>query len=222
MFNLSNAKRIKSNNENSLKSITAITVSVNYAQILALIIEKNISFFSEWIIVTDHKDSATIKLLEQYPEIRVLFFNFKKYGNKFNKGGAIRKAQKHAYKVSPDNWYLLIDSDIIIRSPLDLSSLEELDESAMYVCHDRRDYSSLSDLNSATNFKTYETSLRAGYFQLYRNKHFYIDWPDASYCDMIFGSNFETIRNFPGIACNHLGQEGNHDGSKGPRFLFDS
>jgi len=222
MFDLSNAKSSKSSNENILKSITAITVSVNYAQVLALVIEKNISFFSEWIIVTDPKDSATIDLLEEYPEINTIFFNFKKNGNKFNKGGAIRKAQKYAYRVSPSNWYLLIDSDIIIRNPLALSYLDELDESAMYVCHDRRDYSSLSDLNSGKNYKFYESSMRAGYFQLYRKKHFYTDWPDASTCDVVFGSHFAIIRNLPGIACNHLGQEGNHDGSKGPKFQFDS
>jgi hypothetical protein len=92
----------------------------------------------------------------------------------------------------------------------------------MYVCHDRRDYSSLSDLNSGINYKFYEASMRAEYFQLYRKKHFYTDWPDASTCNLVFGSHFAITRNLSGIACNHLGREGNHDGSKGPRFIFDS
>jgi hypothetical protein len=221
MLNSLKSRRLESVERNAGTGLTAITVSVNYTKVLSHVLEKNKSLFSEWIIVTDSNDLATIKLLKKYPDIKLIFFDFKKNGNKFNKGGAIREAQKLAYRISPDNWYLIIDSDIIIRSPTVFTSMEDLDQSAIYVCNDRRDYSRFSDLIRASNYKLYLTSMRAGYFQLYRKKELYIDWPDASYCDMVFGNNFSSLKNLTGIACDHLGEEGNHDGLRGPNFDFD-
>jgi hypothetical protein len=42
-----------------------ITVSTNYADILAIVLPQNIKFFTEWIIVTSADDAATIKLITE-------------------------------------------------------------------------------------------------------------------------------------------------------------
>jgi len=219
-WSLTNKRKEKSPkglNEN----IIAITVSVNYTEILSYVIEQNKNFFTEWIIVTDRNDIRTIALLKQYPEITTLYFNFKKYGNKFNKGGGIRMAQKHAYKKYPNDWYLIIDSDISIRSAEPLNSIGDLDKNYLYSCNDRRNYLRYSDLKHSVNYELYNWP-HVGYFQLYCEKKFYIDWPDASTCDNKFVQEFRNTTILEGIGCNHLGKDGNHDGVNGPRFIFDA
>lgn len=212
----------KENSPNEFKGrIIAITVSVNYTQVLSYVIEQNIDLFTEWIIVTDPNDIRTIALLKQYPKITTLYFNFKKNGSKFNKGGGIRMAQKHAYKKYPNDWYLIIDSDISIRSAEPLNLISNLDETCIYWCNDRRNYLQYSDLKQSDNYELY-TVPRAGYFQLYHEKKFYNDWPDASWCDFKFVEGFRNNKSLDGIGCDHLGKDGNHEGAVGPRFTFDA
>jgi hypothetical protein len=220
IWSLTNRRKDKYPKEFNAK-IIAITVSVNYTEVLAYVIEQNKNLFTEWIIVTDLNDIRTVALLKQYPEITTLYFNFKKHGNKFNKGGGIRMAQKHAYKKYPNDWYLIIDSDISIRSAEPLNLISHLDENAIYFCNNRRDFLRWSDVLLDQKFEFYRHDMRAGFFQLYLQKKFYIDWPTASRSDIKFTDEFTALKFLPGIVCDHLGQSGNHDGSKGPGFIFD-
>jgi hypothetical protein len=171
--------------------------------------------------VTDPKDIYTVNLLKKYPEIITLFFDFTSRGNRFNKGGGIRLAQKFAYTNYPKNWYLILDSDICVRPNSPFDSLHELDPEAIYVCNDRRNYQKLSDFKESRNYHQYLGDVKAGFLQLYRAKTFYIDWPTAARSDIEFASNFSTIRILPNLACDHLGEPENYDGKNGPRFLID-
>jgi hypothetical protein len=201
--------------------IIAITVSVNYTQVLSYIIEQNINLFTEWIIVTDPNDIRTVALLKQYPKITTLYFNFKKHGNKFNKGGGIRLAQEFAYRKYPDHWYLILDSDISLQFASELTLLSHLDDQLIYLCGDRRDYLSMSALLKQESYKPYDGPIESGFFQLYREKCFYKDSMDAAACDTWFVENFPSLKVLPDIVCDHLGMAENWDGSKGVRFSSD-
>lgn len=217
-------KKSKSSSENSLlqNRVLAITISVNLSDVLAYVIEKNKSFFSHWIIVTDASDIATFNLVEQHPGIELLFFDFKKHDRKFNKGGAVRLAQKYAYTNYPDHWYLLLDSDIALNFATDKLHVDELDDEMIYFCGDRRDYSCFSDLNKKRSFTPFRGTIKAGFFQLYRKKRFYLDSEDAASCDFWFANEFQALGVLPSLYCDHLGVAGNWDGTKGSRFIFNS
>jgi lipopolysaccharide biosynthesis glycosyltransferase len=208
----------KSHHQNQL---LAITISVNYSDVLGIVIEKNKSLFSNWIIVTDANDFATINLVGKHPEIELLFFDFKKHGRKFNKGGAVRLAQKYAYANYPNHWYLILDSDICLNLSSEKLHMNELDEDKIYFCGERRDYKCFSDLINKKSFTRFSGPIEAGFFQLYRKKRFYLDSMDASSCDMWFSDGFQSFDVLPGLYCDHLGVSGNWDGTKGSRFIFD-
>jgi len=201
--------------------ITAITVSVNYSEVLAYIIEKNIHLFSSWIIVTDSKDERTIALVQKYPKIELLFFDFTEHGRKFNKGGGIRLAQEFVYRKYPDHWYLILDSDICLQFASELALLNHLDDQLIYLCGDRRDYHSMSTLLKQESYMPYDGPIESGFFQLYREKSFYKDSMDAGWCDIWFIQNFPSLKVLPDLVCDHLGMAENWDGSKGVRFRFD-
>ena len=207
--------------QNSVRGLVAITCSTNYTEVLAIVIQENIELFDEWIVVTDPKDLNTLNLLKKYPKITTLLFDFTQNGNRFNKGGGIRMAQRRAYKSYPDHWYLILDSDICITSRDSFKSLDTLNDEAIYLCSDRRNFQKLSDFRRNTNFEQYSGDMRAGFLQLYRKKKFYIDWPNAGRSDIEFTRHFSTMRLFRNLSCAHLGEPENYDGKKGPRFLID-
>jgi hypothetical protein len=189
--------------------------------VLAYIIEKNVSIFSSWIVVTDSNDEATIALVRDYPKIELLFFDFKKHGRKFDKGGAIRLAQKFAYQKYPNHWYLILDSDISLRSSTELSQVRMLDNQHIYLTDNRRDYLSMSGLEMQEGYTSYDGPIESGFFQLYRQKKFYRNSMDAEGCDTWFARDFPAFKVLPNTSCDHLGMAGNWDGTKGTRFIFD-
>jgi len=203
------------------KGVVAITCSAYYTEVLEIVIRENSSFFDKWIIVTDPKDIDTVNLLKKHPEIITLLFDFTSRGNGFNKGGGIRLAQKYAYENYPNQWYLILDSDICIRSSKPIDKLEKLESEAIYLCNDRRNFKKLSDFRQGVNFEQFLGDVRAGFFQLYRKKYFYIDWPTAGRSDIAFANDFSDIRVLRDLSCDHLGEPENYDGKNGPRFLID-
>ena len=77
--------------------VIAISVSVNYADILKYIINHDAQFFLSWIIVTDPEDKATIDVINKsgLKNIKCLFYDKFRVGAVFNKGGAILMAQEY-------------------------------------------------------------------------------------------------------------------------------
>lgn len=55
----------------SHKSLYAITVSKNYSDLLAISIEKNLSFFKKWFIATQEDDTETIELIKKTNDSRI-------------------------------------------------------------------------------------------------------------------------------------------------------
>ena len=74
--------------------IIAITISVNYDDILIHMLKQNSQFLKTWYIVTSPTDKDTINIITNanIPNIKMLFYNDFWKNASFNKGGAIRFA----------------------------------------------------------------------------------------------------------------------------------
>jgi hypothetical protein len=199
----------------------AITVSTNYHDILPYILEANLKHIIRWIFITDVNDSDTINLLTPYDKITILFWDFKNNGRSFDKGGAVNYAQKYAYTNYPNDWYILLDSDICL--PKDFSiDISSLDENCMYGT-DREYY------NSASSYISNKPYLKSkiwpnhtlGFFQLYKKHIFYQSSNSAAHCDDEFARLLPN-KILP-IVCKHLGTISvNWKGrSVGSDFLID-
>ncbi|SDI03452.1 hypothetical protein SAMN05660652_02736 [Propionivibrio dicarboxylicus] len=202
----------------------AITVSTNYHDLLRVTVPANLKFFKRWIFITDINDIKTIEFLAQYNVI-VLYWDFKNNGRVFDKGGAIAHAQNFAYKHYPDDWYLLLDSDICLSEEFSTVDglMTSLDQNAIYGALNRHDYQKYSDYKARQNYFDYPWGNQLqGYFQLYKKKEFYVPSSDASKCDIQFLENFPARFTIDGFICSHLGRQGNWQGRvAGADFIFD-
>jgi hypothetical protein len=103
--------------------IEAITVCVNYADILALVIGHNKTVINNWIIVTDTKDRETKKLCD-YHNVRCIQTDvFYENGNTFNKGKGINAGFDQLKK---NGWIMHLDADILL--PANFKSILESDD----------------------------------------------------------------------------------------------
>lgn len=179
----------------------AISVSTNFSDILPYSIDYNLNFFDHWYIVTDQNDKETIRVIEERNQgkITVIFYNFvgttipHTNGSMtkaiFDKGGAIRAAQERAYKEYPNRWYLVLDTDIVIRSHRDIATTD-LDKSSIYGPVARCDYRSLEDFRKCrVDYKrpmNLEDPPIIGFFQLYASPFLYHWSEKTDLCDVNF------------------------------------
>ena len=198
--------------------IAAITVSTNYIDILPFVYERNKGCFKHWVFVTDKNDQETINFLSNKPDVTVLYWDFQNHRNIFDKGGAIRYAQTYVYEKYPDDWYLLIDSDICLPTQFSrfvASSLPTYDVNPIYGLSERLDFGSLEDFKNNINYKKYDHKNNVfGYFQLYKDKFFYNTSRDASNCDGEFSRKFQKTTLISGLPCAHLGSKSHWNGKR--------
>lgn len=196
----------------------AITVSTNYQDLLPIIYHYNSSYFKHWIFVTERNDRETIDFLSKKENVTILYHDFKNHRNIFDKGGAVRYAQTYAYKAFPDDWYLLIDSDICLTpkfAEFKVLALPTLDVNLIYGLSERLDFETLEDLKNHVNYTYYDHKEQIyGYFQLYKDKFFYNTSKDASRCDGEFSSNFSGRMLIRGLPCAHLGNRSHWNGGR--------
>jgi hypothetical protein len=200
----------------------AITVSVNYSDILNILLPQNVKFFELWYIVTHKDDKKTIELIEKYnyKNVKILYFDVYKNA-KFNKGGAIKYAQS---LIKQDEIVLLLDSDIYI--PNEFSYIiddlhQEIKHNEMYSAK-RYDYHTYENFINNKHDAIYNLEF-VGYFQLYKNqKHMlYEDSDNCRNCDYNFWqNNFSKSILINNIILKHLGKEYvNHDGRTTNNFI---
>jgi|LakMenEpi03Aug12_release.lakeMendotaPanAssembly.Ray.scaffolds.fasta_scaffold06238_23 hypothetical protein len=194
--------------------IIAITVSTNYSDLLCYVLNNNYKYFKHWIFITDENDKDTIELINQCGNTTVLFFNFRDGGRSFNKGGAMRKGQEHAYQNFPNDWYLNIDSDICLENNFKeyIDNHEgSLLKDCIYGTIKRNDYLSIKDYNNRENYYPYPLHNQPlGFFQLYKEKVYYTDSQNCGACDIEFLGHFYRRQLLDGVTCNHLGNSGRH------------
>jgi len=218
----------------NMASIVAITVSTNYHDILPIVYHYNRDFFKHWVFVTDKNDNETLKFLSDKPNVTILYWDFKNERRQFDKGGAIRNAQYYVYDKFPDEWYVLIDSDIVLPAKTQKFLIAEIpkinqapgiSEVAIFGAEKRLDFSRLSDLISENNYIVYDQkNYLCGYFQMYKEKYFYSPSRDASVCDIDFCGYFKKPFHMKDLICYHLGRNSAHwkgDRIFGSDFVID-
>ena len=185
-------------------NITAITVSVNYSDLLQVCIEKNYTFFEKWYIVTDINDTKTQELCNKYKNIILLYFNFTENGNIFNKGGGLKLAQTYAHTFHPNNYFLIIDSDICLpKNFKDIIESQPYKNQTVY-CAQRNIYKNLNCFLNQEILAT-DNRLFLGFFQFYKGRYFYSDSFDASKCDEQFVTLFKDRYTIPHLCVDHIG-----------------
>ena len=204
----------------------AITVSTNCSDLLPVVYSYNKDFFKHWVFITDKDDQATIRFLSDKPNVTILFWDFQNHKRLFDKGGAICHAQEHVYEQFPDDWYLLIDSDICLSPMFGQfinENLSSLDTGLVYGLKDRIDFKTYPDFLESRNGVPYKLSEKCGvpgYFQLYIKRCYYSSSRNASSCDVEFCMYFGKGVLIHGLPCAHLGQRSNWDGNRQPGSDF--
>lgn len=187
--------------------VVALTVSTNYDDILAEVVEHNLAQLDHWVIVTKRDDLATQQLLSGRQNVTVLYWNPHSKGRLFDKGSGLRLAQKEAYARFQNSWYLILDSDVALPQDFrrKLGSPLELDWLAIHGAL-RVDYFGLADFRKRFGGRRYEKSDPvAGYFQLYCLPFFYRSSRDAGKIDIWFRNRFLRSSVLNGVEVSHLG-----------------
>jgi hypothetical protein len=184
----------------------AITVSTNYSDLVPFVLEANERFFKHWYWITDINDNLTIEAIPKTDKHTVLYYDFQNNGRTFDKGGALKLAQGKAYGKFPEDWYLILDSDIALYPNFNINT-DELDPTKLYGIPSRLAFYSRESFDADIPDERIWTGL-AGFFQLYKEKIFYPDSNDAGGVDNLFTDNWlknaktEILKN---ITCRHLG-----------------
>lgn len=108
--------------------ITAITVSVDYGDLLGVTLVNNAFLFDRHVIVTAKHDAETIEVCKRHNVECFVTNAFYERGAAFNKGAAIERAFDF---VGRNGWFCLLDADVIL--PLKASLHIGLDPSCLYV-----------------------------------------------------------------------------------------
>ena len=134
----------------------------------------------------------------------------------FNKGGGLRLGQLSAEQDFPDDFYLILDCDVVLtKDILTAFQIAPPQKDVLYGVKERRDYNCLKDYQNKTNYTVYEKSQGGwGFFQLYKNSRsiYYDDWHTAAATDKWFKE--DIIKGDYGNLVildsyiEHLGEEG--------------
>ena len=210
----------------SIKMI-AITASINYGDKLRICLELNHAFFNKWFVVTSKDDLATMKVCQEYSNVEILHFDFgiNSQGQcAFNKGGALQYCQQQVYRDYADEWYLILDSDIILPDNFpQLLERVNWNHDCLYGAEGRDDYDALSDIQGQKAGNAYELEGEClGFFQLYYRHFCYSESQTARSCDAVFRNLFRNHLHIPGLRVKHMGKPWvNHNGVTGNDFDMD-
>jgi len=189
----------------------AMTVSTNYVDYLRVILPLNHAFFEKWYIITAANDYATQILCADYPNVKVLIYDFQSLNKTFNFGGARRKMQLEAYKEFPDANYVFLDSDICLPPSFNDTIKSLIVEADTVYSIKRTNYKNITQFlnqNKPTGkinlWERKNTQYALGFFQLYKTKHLYDNSEDCSECDLQFSDKFKQVVHIEGITSSQL------------------
>lgn len=204
--------------------LDVVIVSVDYNDLLLLTLMNNVGVFDRITVVTSSADKECERICAALGVRCVSTDCMYDDGASFNKGKAINFGIS---SLDDPDFILLIDADIIVRNPIDLSSL---DRKAFYWCdrHIIEDYSSYrrysygnADLDSFEK----ESHEGLGYFQLFNSasrKMFPEGHGSAEWSDIKFRDKFVRRQKMDSPVI-HLGKKDqNWFGRVTDRFLDES
>lgn len=188
----------------------AITVCIDYADYLAQTLPNNRPLFSKYYIITERRDTETVRIASMY-DCTLLYTNVTKTnGASFNKSGILYHTQRLLHKHHPTSWIVILDADIYL--PLDIwksIDISGLNKNGIYGIS-RKNYTTYSDYvsNSPSSVDTSENSA-VGYFQMYWNKtKYYESWSiNCAKSDLNFMKLFRYIIGYKDIYCFHFGEK---------------
>ena len=205
--------------------IIAITVCVNYDDILEQMLVQNAKFLHTWFIVTSPEDTKTIHLIENSGKenIQVLIYeDFYKNRATFNFGGARLFAQTHIDKLYSSANILFLDADIYLPDNFMEKLPRSLEDDTLYGTQ-RTDYWTFKGFKDEKESHAWKRPSFEGFFQLYKQneKYMYADSYNCSKCDDIFKAKFPRKRMLD-IRVKHLGKNGdNWDGRVYNELVLD-
>ena len=191
--------------------IIALTICVNYSDILKHVLERNASLLKKWYIVTSPDDKETVKLINEskMSNIELLFYTKFRTNATFNKGGAVLFAQEFIYASYSDANILILDADIMLPSNFKEVLPAVIEDNTLYGVSTRIDYLTLDDFINKTNPRKYKSDRRfLGFFQLYKqdSKYLYKNSKNCGRCDDEFRELFKKRINIS-TTVDHLGEE---------------
>jgi len=134
--------------------ITALLVSVNYADYLEVVLPYNTLQFDEIIVLTIESDKECQNICSKHSNVKCLVFPdeiLKKNGKTFNKGAIINKGFQYLNEIGYQDWLVMTDSDIVFPENFkELMHGKEKDPNVIYGMH-RKHCVTKSALNEYLN-----------------------------------------------------------------------
>lgn len=192
--------------------IIAISICVNFADILKHVLYQNHSFFKLWYIVTSPEDVETIELIKskQLPNVELLIYNDFFLNATFNKGGALQFAQDYIDVKNNDKLHtiLVLDSDIYLPDNFLDKIPVNIQDNTLYGVRERYDFWYLNDFLHNVNGRYHDGSRKfTGFFQLYKQNsgYKYKNSNDCRDCDNNFRDLFQNKVELD-LSVKHLGR----------------
>jgi len=203
----SNLKLKPSIRQPNKSNTIAITVCVNFADKLKLMLEANTAFLAKVYVVTDPSDKSTLEVCKLYTNVSVILCSDAFKNNaKFNKSGLIKCAQVALTPKHREDWIIIIDADTILPNNFWSETVKGIFSDDTVYLLKRKIYKSLEDVKSDTHSGVQDG---CGFFQMYYKKNrMYGDYSEsAGVCDVLFQQLFKHQKELNGF-CIHLGQNG--------------
>jgi len=188
--------------------VESVTVSVGYADYLALSLEFNAHLFSKSVVVTDFNDHETPKVCARYPTVQcVKTDKFYREGASFCKSSGLNAGLDF---LKPEGWVATWDADIALSQQIANVAL-----SCLGTLHTSYIYGPLHKVHIQRNVLGSNLHMGgkacAGFFQLFYAPYLKLkglSYPvvsgDCSYDDVLFSQRFNGVCYLP-TAGFHLG-----------------
>lgn len=112
--------------------VEAVTVCVNYADLLLVTLPRNLPLFDRLVVVTTPDDFATREVCRRYGIVPVVTREFYRDGAAFNKAKGINKGLD---QLAHDGWVCHLDADVILPPSFKAALRQaDLDPDVLYGC----------------------------------------------------------------------------------------
>ncbi len=187
----------------------AITICVDYSDILKLTLPRNRSHFSDYLIVTTFDDYDTQTLAAEYGCSTFLTNAFYRHGAMFNKGLAMEEGFD---VLGREDWIMVLDADTILPTDacFDDSEIGKLYSPYRHMLEEVERYDALLDWSTLPVRPDFEHCGYCTYFHA-SDSHlslpwYGLNWKHAGGCDSEFQAKWPLVNRYrPSWKVLHLG-----------------
>lgn len=198
--------------------VNAVTVCVDFADLLAVTLPRNARLFGKVLVVSSHWDTATKAIVAGVKNAELYTTNaFYRSGAVFNKGAAIEEAFD---VLGRSGWVCVMDADTLLPAGLELPGAAvpgNLYTPRRRMLYDVTKWVEFADSDSWIELPRHAEEEFAGYFQLFHasdpvlvERPWYgVKWRHAGGCDSEFQQKWPRSRKVrPPFEVLHLGEDG--------------